>query len=148
MPSYLHSHHLSTRFQALDQFLIEHQQLWKPRPFTTLRLDWETTHPELATHLRQCSLADAETDSAADACPPRSHNWPSKPNSSPPSAASRKPTCPPPPTAWTSQSPAANGSRSKPSPATWPSTTSPATGWTGAPAKATSAAACCNPASS
>ncbi|BBU42852.1 SAM-dependent methyltransferase [Pseudomonas putida] len=69
MPSHLHSHHLSTRFQALDQFLIEHQQLWKPRPFTTLQLDWETTHPELATHLRHCSLADAETDSAADALP-------------------------------------------------------------------------------
>ena len=69
MPSPLHSHHLSTRFQALDQFLIEHQQLWKPRPFTTLQLPWETTHPELAAHLRQCSLADAEADSAADRLP-------------------------------------------------------------------------------
>ena len=69
MPNHLHSHHLSTRFKALDQFLIEHQQLWKPRPFTTLQLAWETTHPELATHLRQCSLADAEADSAADRLP-------------------------------------------------------------------------------
>jgi len=69
MPSYLHSHHLNARFQALDQFLIEHQQLWKPRPFTTLNLPWEATHPELAAHLRQCSLADAETDSAADHLP-------------------------------------------------------------------------------
>ena len=69
MPSHLHSHHLSTRFKALDQFLIEHQQLWKPRPFTTLQLAWETTHPELAAHLRQCSLADAEADSATDRLP-------------------------------------------------------------------------------
>ncbi|WP_447737464.1 methyltransferase [Pseudomonas laurentiana] len=69
MHNHLHSHHLSTRFQALDQFLIEHQQLWKPRPFTTLYLGWETTHPELAAHLRQCSLADAEADSAADHLP-------------------------------------------------------------------------------
>ncbi|CAI3791790.1 hypothetical protein GLGCALEP_00325 [Pseudomonas sp. MM221] len=69
MPNHLHSHHLSTRFQALDQFLIEHQPLWKPRPFTTLQLGWETTHPELAAHLRQCSLADAETECPADALP-------------------------------------------------------------------------------
>lgn len=58
----LHSHHLSDRFQALDQFLAGHQQLWKPRPFTALRLDWETAYPELAAHLRQCPLADAEAD--------------------------------------------------------------------------------------
>jgi len=69
MPSHLHSHHLSTRFQALDQFLIEHQQLWKPRPFTTLQLEWETAHPQLAAHLRQCSLADAESESTASALP-------------------------------------------------------------------------------
>jgi len=61
MPSFLHSHHLNDRFQALDQFLTEHQQLWKPRPFTTLRLDWEAQHPELSAHLRHCSLTDAET---------------------------------------------------------------------------------------
>ncbi|WP_336332293.1 methyltransferase [Pseudomonas putida] len=69
MPNHLHSHHLSTRFQVLDQFLIEHQQLWKPRPFTTLQLDWETTHPELAAHLRQCSLTDAEADNTAAQLP-------------------------------------------------------------------------------
>ncbi|AXM97581.1 methyltransferase [Pseudomonas plecoglossicida] len=62
MPPFLHSHHLSDRFQALDQFLADHQPLWKPRPFTALRLDWETTYPELAAHLRQSSLADAEAD--------------------------------------------------------------------------------------
>ncbi|WP_200627219.1 methyltransferase [Pseudomonas sp. LAM2023] len=69
MPSHLHSHHLSTRFQALDQFLIEHQQLWKPRPFTTLQLEWETAHPELAAHLRQSSLADTESEGTASALP-------------------------------------------------------------------------------
>ncbi|MBF4212598.1 SAM-dependent methyltransferase, partial [Pseudomonas donghuensis] len=30
---------------------------------------WETAHPELAAHLRQCSLADAEADSATDRLP-------------------------------------------------------------------------------
>jgi len=69
MPSFLHSHQLSDRFQALDQFLIEHQQLWKPRPFTTLRLDWETEYPELSAHLRQCSLSDAEADLALQDVP-------------------------------------------------------------------------------
>lgn len=64
MPSYLHSHQLHARFKALDQFLTEHQALWKPRPFTALRLDWEASHPELATCLRGCTLADAEADFA------------------------------------------------------------------------------------
>ncbi|NWC73845.1 methyltransferase [Pseudomonas sp. P7759] len=49
------------RFQALDAFLIEHQGLWKPRPFTHRQLSWETEHPDLAQWLRQRSLADAET---------------------------------------------------------------------------------------
>ncbi len=48
------------RFQALDAFLIEHQGLWKPRPFTHRQLPWETQHPDLAQWLRQRSLADAE----------------------------------------------------------------------------------------
>ncbi|MFJ4385118.1 methyltransferase [Pseudomonas sp. NPDC089408] len=69
MSSHLHSPHLTPRFQALDQFLIEHQQLWKPRPFTTLQLPWETTHPELAAHLRHCSLADAEAEHTATPLP-------------------------------------------------------------------------------
>jgi len=69
MPSFLHSHHLNDRFQALDQFLTEHQQLWKPRPFTTLRLDWEAQHPELSAHLRHCSLTDAEADLDPQALP-------------------------------------------------------------------------------
>ena len=48
------------RFQALGAFLIEHQGLWKPRPFTHLHLPWETEHPDLAQWLRQRSLDDAE----------------------------------------------------------------------------------------
>lgn len=52
---------VETRFKALDAFLIEHQGLWKPRPFTHRHLPWETEHPDLAAWLRQRSLADAET---------------------------------------------------------------------------------------
>ncbi|MFL1388506.1 methyltransferase [Pseudomonas tritici] len=48
------------RFQALDAFLIEHQGLWNPRPFTHRQLPWETEHPALAQWLRQRSLDDAE----------------------------------------------------------------------------------------
>jgi hypothetical protein len=52
---------VETRFKALDAFLIEHQGLWKPRPFTHRHLPWEIEHPDLAAWLRQRSLADAET---------------------------------------------------------------------------------------
>ncbi|MPQ82573.1 methyltransferase [Pseudomonas sp. MAFF 730085] len=48
------------RFAALNAFLIEHQGLWRPRPFTHRQLPWETQHPELGRWLRQRSLADAE----------------------------------------------------------------------------------------
>lgn len=51
---------LLARFRALDAFLIEHQALWKPRPFTHLRLPWEASYPELALWLRGRSLEDAE----------------------------------------------------------------------------------------
>ncbi|MHC8356322.1 methyltransferase [Pseudomonas sp. LB3P81] len=51
---------LLARFMALDAFLIEHQALWKPRPFTHLRLPWEASYPELAAWLRGRSLEDAE----------------------------------------------------------------------------------------
>jgi len=51
---------LLARFTALDAFLIEHQALWKPRPFTHLSLPWETAYPELASWLRGRSLEDAE----------------------------------------------------------------------------------------
>ncbi|MHC8322878.1 methyltransferase [Pseudomonas sp. GB2N2] len=51
---------LLARFVALDAFLIEHQALWKPRPFTCLELPWETSYSELASWLRGRSLEDAE----------------------------------------------------------------------------------------
>jgi hypothetical protein len=51
---------VKARFEALDAFLIEHQGLWRPRPFTHLQLPWESEHSELAQWLRQRSLADAE----------------------------------------------------------------------------------------
>ncbi|WP_247268376.1 methyltransferase [Pseudomonas sp. YL2] len=51
---------LLARFTALDAFLIEHQALWKPRPFTYLSIAWETAYPELASWLRGRSLEDAE----------------------------------------------------------------------------------------
>jgi hypothetical protein len=51
---------LLARFTALDAFLIEHQALWKPRPFTHLSLAWEASYPELSSWLRGRSLEDAE----------------------------------------------------------------------------------------
>lgn len=51
---------LAERFQQLDAFLLQHQALWRPRPFTELRLAWEADHPELARWLRGRSLEQAE----------------------------------------------------------------------------------------
>ena len=51
---------VEARFHALDAYLIEHQGLWKPRPFTHRQLPWEAEHPDLAQWLRQRSLAEAE----------------------------------------------------------------------------------------
>ncbi|MHA6494973.1 methyltransferase [Pseudomonas borbori] len=51
---------LLQRFEALDRFLIAHQQLWRPRPFTHQHLPWEAEHPELAHWLRARSLEQAE----------------------------------------------------------------------------------------
>lgn len=51
---------LHQRFHALDQFLTEHQSLWRPRPFVCRTLPWEADHPELAAWLRGRSLTDAE----------------------------------------------------------------------------------------
>lgn len=59
-PIPLHGPHLLERFKALDSFLLTHQGLWRPRPFTCLELPWERQHPELATWLRQRSLDEAE----------------------------------------------------------------------------------------
>jgi hypothetical protein len=52
---------LLARFTALDAFLIEHQALWKPRPFTHLQLSWETSYPSLSSWLRGRSLEEAES---------------------------------------------------------------------------------------
>lgn len=51
---------LLTRFQALDSFLLQHQALWRPRPFHYLQLPWESELPELAAWLRSRSLEQAE----------------------------------------------------------------------------------------
>lgn len=51
---------LAERFRQLDGFLLQHQALWRPRPFTQVRLAWEAEHPELASWLRGRSLEDAE----------------------------------------------------------------------------------------
>lgn len=60
-PPVLTGEALLARFTALDAFLIEHQALWKPRPFTHLRLPWEASYPDLALWLRSRSLEDAES---------------------------------------------------------------------------------------
>ena len=57
MPQNLNYH---DHFWALDQFLREHQHLWRPRPFNHLQLEWENLHPELSQWLRQRSLEQAE----------------------------------------------------------------------------------------
>ena len=51
---------LLARFTRLDAFLIEHQALWKPRPFTHLQLPWEVSYPSLSRWLRGRSLEEAE----------------------------------------------------------------------------------------
>ncbi|MDP3367863.1 MAG: SAM-dependent methyltransferase, partial [Pseudomonas sp.] len=51
---------LLARFRALDSFLLQHQALWRPRPFHHLQPPWETELPELAIWLRGRSLEQAE----------------------------------------------------------------------------------------
>ncbi|MFR0692329.1 methyltransferase [Enterobacterales bacterium AE_CKDN230030158-1A_HGKHYDSX7] len=51
---------LLQRFLALDGFLLDHQALWRPKPFTERTLPWENAHPELAEWLRNRSLEDAD----------------------------------------------------------------------------------------
>ena len=52
---------LLQRFQAVDSFLIEHQTLWRPRPFVHYpAIPWEAEHPQLAAWLRAQSLEHAE----------------------------------------------------------------------------------------
>lgn len=51
---------LLARFRALDSFLLQHQALWRPRPFHHLQLPWEAELAALATWLRGRSLEQAE----------------------------------------------------------------------------------------
>lgn len=51
---------LLARFRALDDFLVAHQALWRPKPFTHRILPWEQQHPELAAWLRSRTLEQAE----------------------------------------------------------------------------------------
>ena len=53
---------LLQRFLALDAFLLPHQALWRPKPFTHLHLPWEYQHRSLADWLRARSLAQAEAE--------------------------------------------------------------------------------------
>lgn len=53
---------LSQRFLALDAFLLEHQRLWRPRPFSEPTLAWEAEHAELASWLRGRSLEQADAE--------------------------------------------------------------------------------------
>jgi len=59
-PRPLDERDFAERFAQLDAFLIEHQALWRPRPFTHLQLPWESQHAALANWLRSRSLAQAE----------------------------------------------------------------------------------------
>jgi len=60
-PAFIHGPQLLERFQTLDAFLLRHQDLWRPRPFTHRYLPWAEQHPQLATWLCERSLAEAET---------------------------------------------------------------------------------------
>ena len=60
-PAILQDADLQQRFNALDRFLVEHQALWRPRPFVHhTGLPWEAEYPQLATWLRAQSLEHAE----------------------------------------------------------------------------------------
>ena len=62
MPTPLSASVLRQRFVALDAFLLAHQALWRPKPFTHLHLPWENQHRSLADWLRARSLAQAEAE--------------------------------------------------------------------------------------
>ncbi|WP_421684574.1 methyltransferase [Stutzerimonas urumqiensis] len=51
---------LVDRFRSVDAFLVQHQALWRPRPFTHRVLPWEASHPALASWLRERTLEQAE----------------------------------------------------------------------------------------
>lgn len=75
---------LLQRFQALDGFLVAHQALWKPRPFTHQMLPWEHQYPELAAWLRSRTLEQAEAShnqpTALDSAPAPSPSWLCRPS--------------------------------------------------------------------
>ncbi|GGJ05018.1 methyltransferase [Halopseudomonas pertucinogena] len=50
----------AARFAELDAWLLEHQGIWRPRPFTIPVLPWEADYPQLARWLRSRSLEQAE----------------------------------------------------------------------------------------
>lgn len=51
---------LIQRFRALDEYLLQHQALWRPKPFTERQSPWELEHSELAAWLRGRALEDAD----------------------------------------------------------------------------------------
>lgn len=53
---------LHQRFAALDAFLLAHQALWRPKPFTERVVPWEAEHPALSNWLRARSLEQAEAE--------------------------------------------------------------------------------------
>ncbi|KAF1067686.1 MAG: hypothetical protein GAK45_01595 [Pseudomonas citronellolis] len=59
-PPPLSGNALLQRFIELDAFLLQHQRLWQPKPFTELELPWEAEHPALAHWLRQRTLEQAD----------------------------------------------------------------------------------------
>ena len=50
----------AARFAELNAWLIEHQALWRAKPFTSPQLAWEADWPELAAWLRGRTLEQAE----------------------------------------------------------------------------------------
>ncbi|MCL7462230.1 DUF2890 domain-containing protein [Pseudomonas sp. NW5] len=59
-PAPLSGQALLERFRDLDDFLLEHQALWREKPFTQAQLRWEAEYPALAHWLRGRSLAEAD----------------------------------------------------------------------------------------
>lgn len=50
----------AARFAELDAWLLEHQVLWRSKPFTSPQLAWEADWSELSAWLRSRSLEQAE----------------------------------------------------------------------------------------
>ena len=54
-----------TRFKSLDSFLIKHERLWRPAPFTQLHLPWELEFSELSRWLRSRRLDQSDLSGEA-----------------------------------------------------------------------------------